>query len=104
MTDLPRPFPRLTHGERLKETAAFYRGRGVPVSAGQVERALELTEEWRAVADARGVSDDDLAGVANLDDEALDAILASDRRIAHETRERHMADELDLGDDLPGLC
>ena len=104
MTDLPRPFPRLTHGERIRETASFYRGRGVAVSAGQVERALELSEVWRAVADAQGVSDDDLAGVANLDDEALDAILASDRRIAHEARERRMAEDLDLGDDLPGLC
>lgn len=43
MTDLPRPFPKLTHLERIKETASFYRGRGIPVSADHVEQALGLS-------------------------------------------------------------
>lgn len=87
MSDLPRPFPKLTHQERIKETASYYRARGIPVSADHVERALGLADAWRAEAATRGVSDDDLAGVANLDDEALDAVLAADRRSAYAQQE-----------------
>lgn len=50
------------------------------------------------------MSDDDLAGVANLDDEALDAVLAAGRRIAYARRDLQPTCELERDDlDPPGL-
>jgi hypothetical protein len=72
--------------EYVRQAAASYRRRGIPVTDAEVEAAVSLAADWRARAYRDGITDADLRMVGALNDLAFDAVLMATRRRRDEER------------------